>query len=361
MKVSRNSTTETTDLGLTNGQRYGYLVVACFRDPENQIWLSSGVRVEATPVVLPEPIRDLQARKAGRNVILTWTPPKQGRVQIMQVWRLPDTSEGDVVGLPEASRFGNPLRETCAGQAQFTPTSTAMGRMSFYPLSIIENTAVVGRPVSIVNLKDVKGVKAERRWDNIIRLAWAWPDGLDAVRVTWRYDAYPSDANGGVYTEVVRRAAYDETYCWELPRTRSDPHYFKVFTFIEDSDDTIFSKGVEAFVPASHQKRVTYRVVTGRRFVIAGARKARIAFSTKEDVDYLPGLQAVLKKNGLPMDPRDGDIVAECDRLEFNNGQAIMELHACNGTGFVKLFFKDPQAAVGVQLLTPARDRLLLS
>ena len=95
-----------TDHGLTNGRGYGYLVLASYQDQDRggKVW-SSGVAVEATPVSPPEPVDDLRVKTAGRDVILRWTPPRNGRVEIRRSKRIPGVSRGRTITADEADRL----------------------------------------------------------------------------------------------------------------------------------------------------------------------------------------------------------------------------------------------------------------
>ena len=71
-----------TDQGLDNGQTYGYLIVACFRNGAGMPITTNGWRRKVIPTAPPEPIRDLRVKKKGRNLAMSWTPAKRGSVQL---------------------------------------------------------------------------------------------------------------------------------------------------------------------------------------------------------------------------------------------------------------------------------------
>ena len=342
-----------TDHGLTNGARYGYLVVACFRGPGRNVRRSPGVAVEATPVAPPKPVDDLRVSKAGRAVILKWTPPPRGTVQLRLAETDPGVSAGEVVASSDAHRFGVqvPITDN-GGETRTTPAR--QGYVFFVPLTFIEATGVVGKPVSVSTLEDVKNIKTLRR-DNTIQFTWAWPAGAEVVRVVWSYDHYPSDANDGAQSSV-KREEYDANGCWELRQARRDWHYFKVF--VKDRNTDNFSAGVEVIEATGLEKRVTYEVVTERQWFTRRITGVWLDLQTKENVGSLTRVNAVLKESAPPMHPRDGRTIASPERLEFRNGRARLKLPESCTSGFVKLFFENGQTMGGVRLLPPGADRL---
>ena len=85
------------DVGLTNGNVYGYLVVTLFPDasrPGHRV-PTPGRQITCTPIVLPAAVTDLEARRDEETVLLKWTPPPlPADVQIRQTKAMPEYSPG---------------------------------------------------------------------------------------------------------------------------------------------------------------------------------------------------------------------------------------------------------------------------
>ena len=345
------------DQQLRNGSTYGYLVVACFTDPRDGrgVLQAPGVGVVATPVAPPPAVEDLRARREDRTVILNWTPPSRGDVQIRRTRKLPSVSPGRIIPLSSADRFGAPVLVTGRGTTQ--TTLDGQGRVFFVPLSVVARTAVIGAPVAVAALDEVENVEAQRQGDTI-HLTWTWPAGAMEALVAWRHDTYPTspeNADGG--HRAITRTEYDRGSLWEMRNAPRSRHYFTVF--VQDSNADIYSAGAHVVEASGLEAQVTYRVIAKRRLIRRSIAEAWVDLRSK-DVRTLPALQAVLKQGLPPIRPDDGRVVASLDRLEFLEGAARITLPANGSTGFVKLFFKDGQHAREIRLLPAAKEHLRL-
>ena len=345
-----------TDHGLLNDTTYGYLIVACFRDPAgngSSVLRSPGIRVQATPVAAPEAITDLAVSREGRTAFLKWTPPERGSVQIRQTRNVPgDGFTGKIIPLHEADRHGESVRVTGAGAAQVTLAE--QGRTFFVPLTVVAETAVLGSPTPVVALDEVTEVKAQRVND-AVRLTWTWPPGADIALVVYRNDSYPTGADDGKRHEVTR-ADLGPGDWWELPGAGRAPCHCTIF--VKDPSEELYSTGVRTRVGSGIERRVTYEVKRPRWWRAGSG--PWVDLQAEQEVGTLFGLEAVLKPGGLPTGPKDGSVVASCDRLPFRDGRARMPLQAHGQSGFIKLFFRDPADAPEVRLVPRQRERLRL-
>jgi len=346
------------DQGLKNGASYGYLIVACFTDPVDGrgVVRAPGVGVVATPVAPPPAVEDLRARREDRVVILTWTSPARGDVQIRQTRQTPSFSPGRIVPLATADEYGAPVAVTGRGTTQ--TTLDGQGRLFFIPLSVIAQTAVLGAPVAVTTLDEVTNIEAQRQ-GNTINLTWTWPAGAVEAHVAWRHDTYPTnpeDASGG--RRPFTRSEYDRSGLWALRNAARARHYFTVF--VRDPDADIYSSGAHVVEASGLESQVTYRVVTRRSLLRRAIQEAWVDLRTKDDVRTLPALLAVLQEGFPPTRPENGRTIASLDRLTFQDGAARIDLPANGATGFVKLFFKDGRHAREIRLLPAAKEQLRL-
>ncbi len=96
------------DSNLQNGRRYGYLLIAKYRHPEDgtRALYSKGASILATPVAPPEPVKDLSASRHEHTVFLTWTiPPGKAQIQIRQAQSIPEMTLGQIVSPKNLEHF----------------------------------------------------------------------------------------------------------------------------------------------------------------------------------------------------------------------------------------------------------------
>jgi len=344
------------DQGLSNGASYGYLIVACFTDPADGrgVVRAPGAGVVATPVSPPPAVEDLRARREDRAVILSWTSPGRGDVQIRQTRQTPSFSPGRIVPLSSADQFGTPVPVTGRGTTQ--TTLDGQGRVFFIPLSVLAQTAVLGAPVAVTTLDEVASVETQRQ-GNTINLTWTWPAGAVEALVAWRHDTYPTSAeDSSGERRPVTRSEYDRGGLWTLRNAARARHYFTVF--VRDPDADIYSAGAQVIESSGLESQVTYRVVTRRSLIRRAVLEAWVELRTKDDVRTLPALVAVLKQGLPPIRPEDGRTIASLERLTFQDGAARIDLPASGTAGFVKLFFKNGRHAREIRLLPAAKEQL---
>ena len=340
-----------TDGGLENNQSYGYLVVAGFKDGKGGVRWSPGVPVEATPVAPPDPILDLSARRLSgtRKVDLRWTPPARGTAQIRQTQNLPGglPAAGAAVPLHQAARYGKPLKVLRRGSAQADLPGSGLG--AFIPLAVVDDTAVVGRPVSVTALDDVENVRL-RRQGKTVRLGWRWPtSGAEYALVVYRHDRPPSGPQDGQRVPVNRQAGAT-TGSWIQRRAIPKPYHVRIHTCARGSAGEHCSEGVQASVDSGIKRRVFYHVKRSGGVLRHGSA-IRIELRTDEDVDVLVGVRAVFLRDRLPLNADQGCVIASESRLVLQDGWARMEMNGKPGSGFVRLFFQDPARNPDVRLM----------
>lgn len=346
------------DQGLNNGLTYNYLIVACFTNPLDGrgVIRAPGVNVVATPVVPPSAVEDLRAKREGHTVILHWTSPTQGDVQIRQTRQAPTYSSGRIIPLSTADQFGTPVPVIGRGTTQTTIDS--QGRVFFIPLSVLAQTAVLGAPVSVTTLDDVVDLEAQRQGDTI-HLTWGWPIGAVETLVSWRYDNYPeSPDNASDGRRTVTRSEYDRDGLWTLRNAARSRHYFKVY--VRDPDANIYSSGAQVVEASGLEAQVVYRVMTRRNLISRTIKEAWVDLRTKDDIHTLPAILTVLKQGLPPIRPEDGYTIVSLDRLTFQDGAARIDLPTNGVVGFIKLFFRDRHHAREIRLIPAAKEHLRL-
>lgn len=353
--ISGNSA---VDQGLENGAEYGYLLVACFDDPVDgqQLLYSPGIRLVAKPVAPPVAVEDLHARREGSTIRLNWTPVSRGNVQIRQTRQVMQVSIGEILPLSEAEQYGDPVTITGSGMAQARLSS--QGRVFFIPLSVIEQTAVLGKPVTITTLDEVTDVKTRREGDRIL-LTWAWPSGASEVFVGWRNDDYPQSpeaANAG--GQLVTQKEYDREGLWVLRKAPRVRHYFTLF--VRDSKSEIYSSGTGILDANGLEARVMYRVVKRYSRFRRILQESWIALETDGSIGSLPGLRVVVKQGSPPIRPENGRVLLKLDHIDFDMGMARINLPEDEVNGYIKLFFENGLEARELRLIPADQEQLRL-
>lgn len=348
------------DVGLTNGNVYGYLVVTLFPDasrPGHRV-PTPGRQITCTPIVLPAAVTDLEARRDEETVLLKWTPPPlPADVQIRQTKAMPEYSPGRAVPVVAANRFGDPVPVSGRGSAQVV--IEGRGRFFFVPLSVVADTAVLGTPVAVTLMDEVTALTARRNGQNII-LMWNWPKDARDAQVAYSYDAFPEDAVEGNATRLnVARAEYERTGCWELRNATRQRHYFSVF--VKDPDGDFFSSGAHVLESMGQTTTVSYSVVVKKGLLKRGIREAWVELRC-DGVQSLRGIRIIGKQRNPPTSASDGVLLGEVPSLSFEQGLARIDVarHHYDSSYYVKLFFEDPGVAQEVRLLPSAKDQLLL-
>jgi tetratricopeptide (TPR) repeat protein len=350
------------DVGLTNGEIYGYRVIAVFEDPARPDGeqRTVGRVVTATPVVPPPAVSDLRAARNGGSILLSWTPAGGACVEIRQTPNLPDYSPGLVLPSSQADRFGSLVAGASGGSAHVT--LGGQGRLFFVPLSVAGGVAVAGRAVEVTALDPVAQLAARRSGPNLV-LTWSWPPGIEECLVAWTYDHHPEDpVHGNGSRARITRREYDRAGCWVLSHAERRPHYLAVLARAPGAD--LYSPPARIVESMGQALSVSYQVVVKRALLRRTVTEAWIELACGAgDGLELPSLLIVGKGQGVPLSPRDGEILAEVPPVRLEKGHArlpIPERH-WSARPYVKLFFKDAEAAREIRLLPAEKERLRLA
>ncbi len=349
------------DPGLENERRYGYLIVAKYPHPEDtsRAIYSKGISILATPVAPPKPITDLKAQHNEHTVFLSWTPPntEKAHVQIRQTQSMPNFSSGQIISINDTDRFGDPIPTTTAGQTQ--TTLKTQGRIYFVPLSIIAETAVLGEPVTITTLDEVKDLRSIRNGNSII-LSWQWPLGAKEILITFHHDRYPkSPDDESASKERITLAEYKRNNHWELRSAARKKHYFTIFC--KDPMANIYSSGTNLIEAMGQEATVNYQVVVNKNILTRRTREAWVELNTESNVS-LEGLLVVLKQKFPPVSKEDGLIIASVNQLTFVEGIAKIPIpnNHLGSKGYIKVFFDNNESVKEVRLLPSRKEKLRL-
>jgi hypothetical protein len=233
--------------------------------------------------------------------------------------------------------------------------------MFFVPLSVISETAVLGKPVSITTLDEVFNLESKRSGNSII-LIWQWPTGATEVLITYHYDHYPMSADENeVAKERITLAEYQRNNYWELRNAARKKHYFTIF--IKDSSANIYSAGVNIMEAMGQEMTVLYQVVVKKSFFNRTPNAALVKFQSEVGEPINEKLLVVLQQKFPPVSKNQGVVIATADRLLFENGFASIEIpkEHVNKQGYIKVFFNNNEVAKEIRLLPLQNDKLKLN
>ncbi len=348
------------DTEVVSGQPYVYEVVPVFPWGESRE-RGPGYRIHLTPAPPPPPVIDLAARLDGATVELRWTSPRLPRagVEIRLCRDLPAGNPGDLISVDRAGRFGPPV---AAGRGAAEVELAEHGVYYFVPLTVLGETAVVGRAAAVAYVEEVGGLEARAAGPRIV-LTWQWPAAAAEVRICYSYRRYPEDpAAGHVHRAVdLDRAGYDEDDGWVLGDAERRRHFFTVFARHPESG--LYSAGRRVLVPMGQTPRVAYRVVTRKSLWKRQVTEAHVELTAVDQgCDLLEGLQVVLKERHPPLAADDGVVLTTVGALALEDGAAtiaIPDAHLAR-KGYLKLFFDNPEDAQMVRLRPAAKEHLRL-
>lgn len=186
------------DCDAERGCRYVYRV-RCEVEVDGVVRLSEAIEAEIQVSAVREPVTDLalarQGKSDGEAVDLEWTPPRFGQVL---VFRTPDPPSADAqatelersvldqVGLTQDALLTHPVTERddhIGGPRSLmsgVPWPDGWNRAYFTPVTVLDNRARVGKPMSAVRTDPITDV-ALMEYCNKQVLTFDWPHGAASV------------------------------------------------------------------------------------------------------------------------------------------------------------------------------------
>jgi hypothetical protein len=296
------------DGGLTNGQVVGYLVVVVFRDAGDQDVHSAGQPLTATPVAPPSPLTGLQVSREGDGLVATWPAPRRGQVLVFVSPDEPRVPPGALLSTAELGRLGRRLNPD--GPLRATGPAEAGRRSYVVPVTVVGETAVVGRAASLTEVAEVQDLCVRRRDDRLV-CTWRWPEQCTTTVLVCRPDQFPAGANDPRATRYTcERVQYDRSGGFALPVPRGSRLYIVACTAQRTADGWEHSAGTG---PGSR-----------RELVLESFRRLRYRFGPSSALDrlrgrgeyqlrivpdgpaVLPALRLVVRSREVPLETADG-------------------------------------------------------
>ncbi len=198
------------DTSVRQGVLYEYRVQAEYQVPGGTTHLSRGVSRRGRSQQRPVAVTDLACQTTGDTVVLSWTPPPNGQVEVRLLDAKPGGAAGRLVPVDALRHLGTPLRNASAigvsGLRAHVPND---GRTHwFIPVTVVDELGAVGASVELNrSLPPVDGLRA-RRLGSTVQLTWQWPADIGEVEVT----CVPARGAEAQRT-VLTRASYAHRGC----------------------------------------------------------------------------------------------------------------------------------------------------
>ncbi|KAB7843725.1 hypothetical protein [Streptomyces mobaraensis] len=302
-----------TDGGLANGTAYGYRVGVVYRTDYGTTVRTPGVRLTATPLPPPEPvaaleIRPLDGHPDGR-LLARLDPPAGGEVRLYGFADAPPWPAG--TRLRTADLPGPPLAVQHASDGLvFAPPDR--------PTAVLAVT--VAGDHAVVGAHDATGGPAlgtptlvrHGGADVVVLFDWP-PDGGDEAEVVWRT---PGEAAGRRRT--VTRAAYRREAGVRLPVADGAGVEVRVRAVARLGGRPVYGRPGTAALPARTEAR--YRL---ERHGLPGRRTVTVVFTARAAVRAERLL--LVRSHGpfWPLDPADGDVLAEAADVTLGPGKDV--------------------------------------
>jgi hypothetical protein len=322
------------------GVDHEYIVRALYSGPGGKQLRSDGVILRGRREPLPCPVSSFAVRQdEDGSLLLTWSPPPAGAVEIRITETAPATADPVVLveDLEVRTVLGVRSGSPAAGRVRVALT----GRVRtcwLVPVTVLGPLAAPATAVRVDRaLPGVRQLRAESL-GRVVRLSWEWPGEVHEVLLLHRPGSPPTGADDAAATRrLVTRSAYDSDGV-RVANVGAD-HWFAVMSTATERGRR--SYGAIQTVRAAGRREATYSIRRRSRF----ARLDRVVDVTWDHPDPLPELQIVVRENLRPRRPGDGQTIA---RVEAGPAPRRVELRlpADVGRPFLNVFSADPSVVV---------------
>jgi hypothetical protein len=179
--------TDFRDDDIRAGRRVYYRVRSVYRTQSGGQYLTTGVLDDAMPAAVPPAVEDLEIDLTSGAARISWTPPRDGRVELRLHTAPPDATTGAELAVSELPAVGRALigrvLGAVDGRAGFVAEVPA-GHSWITAVTIAGDLAVVGRIQELTMISPVRDLRA-RRVGARITLTWLWPEAVELCRVEW--------------------------------------------------------------------------------------------------------------------------------------------------------------------------------
>lgn len=295
------------DVGLTNGSKYGYLIISLYRDAKDHEIASEGVTCFGKPIVPPEVITDIKLSNIDNGVRVNFKRKSfSGKVYILYSNEPFEFEEGQVIKRDKLSKIDNKAVIKKEGECDIKNIDD--GVLFVVALTAEGNIASVGKQVHISFLKDVENLTGYIL-NKKIYLQWRWPEGIKKVVVGWRCDDFCDGVNDpkANYKEV-NFDNYSKDAAFIFDKLNMTNYFFTVFTINGSKYVKRYSYGKDCKIKNTGFMEIYYEIKRSKG--IFGFSKG-ITFLLKNEFmdEDIPKYVLVANMRSEPSTVNDGDIV----------------------------------------------------
>ncbi|GHH57341.1 hypothetical protein [Lentzea cavernae] len=312
-----------TDSDVISGETYAYEFRAAYLSQDGERRLSEPVVVTARPDARPDAVTDLahevREERGDAVLVVAWRPPRAGVVELRTSASAPPWPAGTLVTKAEAQGFGQPVSGAAApgddGRVRVA-LPVRSGRVTVTAVTVSGDHAAIGGTVTQSLVAAVTGLRIER-FEDVVRVRWAWPRGATAVLVRW-WPAAEGDAPIHVEEQEISGRVHTDSGGAEL-RTGPDSVTVSVQAVARDRDGESVSAAVRAAVPG-RPVAVGYSI---RQAGLPGRRRLDLTL-TSDRACRAPGIVVVHRADGvLPLRADRGRVIATLPPCNLTAGVPV--------------------------------------
>ncbi|MFE3826406.1 hypothetical protein [Streptomyces sp. NPDC059092] len=298
-----------TDGGLANGTTYRYRIRVVHRPDDGPPVRTEGVRHSATPLAPPEPVTDLDIRLVDGYLLARLTRPPGGEVRLYGFDDVPPWPAGTELRTAQLPRSPIVTRPAPEGLRFAPPGRPTM----LLAVTVAGERAVVGAH-AVAAAQALGALTLTRLVGTGVAVVFDWlPDSGDEAEVIWR-----TSGEAGEQRRIVTRAAYRHEAGVGLPVVDGAGVEVEVRPIARLGGLPSYGSPSTAVLPACAE--VDYRL---ERHGLPGRRTVTAVFTARVTV-RAERLLLVRSRGPLrPLEPADGDVLAEAAAVTLGPGQDV--------------------------------------
>ena len=356
--ISLLDTRHLVDTNVQNSHSYFYGIYCQFKDYNGRIVNSPVVFAQATPESPPEIVKSLQIETTklpkGQEVVLKWQPPSKGDVAVLKSVQPLTLRAGDSISQSDLSQHGQVL-ESRLNMVQ--DMWTHPGIAYYTPVVLFRDTAYIGESARYICTEDISNL----RYQNIgtaLRLQWDWPENCNEALVIYRTINEQGLNAEMANTHKVTQAEYDFHGHFDIRGTTNQNYTINVAAIVRQGNEQITTPGACIQALLASKIDLSYEFKLPMRFV----RKQYLLHLHTPKPGRFPTLLIVLKRNGLPLNKTDGELLCRLPNLESTDIDLFLPLpdKTFPPNTFGKVFLEDDSSYNTVKVNHPSIDKLRL-
>lgn len=340
------------DRGLVGGSVYHYLFVAEYRSSDGRIERSSGSIHSSVTNELPDPVKDLKIswNKSDGTFTADWT----GDGAILYSSPKSIKMQGLMIKQEDIESWMTPLKpiESADGKVRFSlPDGTVQ---YIYPLIPVGKYVIRGKEVRVAELKPFRDVNWSIVGGECV-VSVSWPEGAESAVViitdSGKPAEDPNDLNGERIT--VSAEAYSKDKMIKIPMGNHSRRTVTMYVVYDIEGKKTVSRAMAFDVIAGTHRTIRYFVERTKNNTI------KISMKTNNDVEFIPPIIAVCTSEGIPLRPKDGEVVWRSEvPMLVKGGQCKFNINIGPlDISHMRIFFENGENYAGFKFVHPLYRR----